>query len=69
MSEIVTYSVPGLHCGHCTRAVERELVGVPGVEAAHADLETKLVAVTGCGVSDDAVFAAIAEAGYTASRT
>ena len=38
-----TYSVPGMHCGHCQAAVTRELEGVSGVEAVDVNLDTKLV--------------------------
>jgi copper chaperone CopZ len=62
-----TYSVPAMHCGNCTAAVEREIALVPGVEAVSAELETKLVVVRGEAVEDAAVRAAIEEAGYTAA--
>jgi copper chaperone len=38
-----TYSVPGMHCGHCEAAVTRELEGVSGVRTVDVDLEAKLV--------------------------
>ena len=66
MSEI-TYSVPGMHCGHCKAAVEREIAEVPGVEAVLVDLETKKVLVRGEPLDDDAIRAAIDEAGYEAA--
>jgi copper chaperone len=66
MSEI-TYSVPGMHCGHCKAAVEREIADVPGVEAVLVDLETKKVLVRGEPLDDDAIRAAIDEAGYEAA--
>lgn len=62
-----TYSVPAMHCGNCTAAVEREVSLVDGVENVEADLETKLVLVRGEGVEDAAVRAAIEEAGYAAA--
>lgn len=67
MSETRTYTVPGMHCGHCTEAVEREVSAVPGVESVAADLETKLVLVQGEGLSDEALREAIEEAGYEAA--
>lgn len=63
-----TYSVPGMHCGHCKAAVTRELEAVPGVEGVDVDLETKLVTVRGEGLEDAALVAAIDEAGYDAER-
>ena len=59
-----TYSVPGMHCGHCEAAVRAELAQVPGIDSVAVDLETKNVTVSGPTVDDDAVRAAIAEAGY-----
>ena len=67
MGESQTYSVPGLHCGHCERAVKEELGGVAGVESVDVDLETKLVVVRGDGLDDARLRAAIEEAGYDAA--
>jgi copper chaperone len=66
MSEL-TYSVPGMHCGHCKAAVEREIAEVPGVQAVLVDLETKKVLVRGEPLDDVAIRAAIDEAGYEAA--
>lgn len=63
-----TYSVPGMHCGHCKAAVTRELEGVAGVEGVDVDLETKLVTVRGEELDDAALVAAIDEAGYDAEK-
>ena len=68
MSETKTYSVPGMHCGHCKAAVASELEGVPGVEAVTVDLDTKLVTITGSALDDGALRAAIDEAGYDAEE-
>jgi copper chaperone len=65
--EVLTYSVPGMHCGHCTQAVEQELSAVEGVAAVTADLDSKLVTVTGLSLSDEALREAIEEAGYEAA--
>ena len=65
--EQLTYSVPGLSCGHCEAAVTEEVTEVDGVEGVAVDLETKLVVVRGEGVSDEDVRAAIREAGYEAA--
>ncbi|HET9506616.1 MAG TPA: heavy-metal-associated domain-containing protein [Gaiellaceae bacterium] len=63
----LTYTVPGLSCGHCKAAVTEEVTEVDGVEGVDVDLETKLVVVRGEGVSDEDVRAAIREAGYEAA--
>jgi copper chaperone len=66
MADSITYAVPGMHCDHCVAAVEQELAGVAGVESVDVDLLTKLVVVTGRGLDDDVLRAAIDEAGYDA---
>lgn len=62
--EQLTYSVPGVSCGHCRAAITGEVEQVPGVTTIEVDLETKRVSVSGNGMDDIAVRAAIAEAGY-----
>ena len=64
--EILTYTVAGMTCGHCKSAVSGEVSKVAGVEGVDVDLETKKVVVRGSGLSDEAVRAAIDEAGYDA---
>jgi copper chaperone CopZ len=63
----LSYTVAGMTCDHCKAAVTEELEQVGGVTAVEVDLSTKLVFVRGEGVSDDAVRAAIVEAGYEAA--
>lgn len=66
MTDTRTYTVPGMHCGHCKAAVEEEVGAVDGVEGVDVDLETKAVTVRGSGLDDGALRAAIGEAGYEA---
>ncbi|HVC15427.1 MAG TPA: heavy metal-associated domain-containing protein [Acidimicrobiales bacterium] len=66
MTQTVTYSVPGMSCDHCTRAVDGALSAVQGVDSVEVDLETRLVTVHGDALSDPALRAAIEEAGYEA---
>jgi len=63
----LTYAVPAMSCDHCEAAVTEEVEQVGGVAAVEVDLATKRVVVRGDGVSDDAVRAAIREAGYEAA--
>ena len=65
MSEL-TYTVPGMSCGHCRAAVTEEVEQLAGVEGVAVDLDSKLVVVRGENLTDDAVRAAIREAGYEA---
>lgn len=67
MSDTITYTVPGMHCGHCKAAVSEEVQAVAGVEAVSVDLDTKLVTVEGTALDDAALRAAIEEAGYEAA--
>jgi copper chaperone CopZ len=64
VSERLSYSVPAVHCDHCRRAITEEVAAVPGVETVVVDLETKQVDVNGEELDDDAIRAAIEEAGY-----
>ena len=66
MTEALTYTVPAMHCARCEAAVKIEVSHVAGVESVEVDLVTKLVSVHGAGIADDAVRAAIQEAGYEA---
>ena len=60
-----TYTVPGISCGHCKSAIETEVGALDGIESVVVDIDTKQVAVVG-SASDDAIRAAIVEAGYEA---
>ena len=68
MSETKTYSVPGMHCGHCKASVTEELQAVAGVEQVDVNLDTKRVTVSGTGLKEASLRAAIAEAGYEAEE-
>lgn len=54
--------IEGMMCMHCRAHAEKALNGIPGVSAT-VDLESKTAIVTG-DASDDAIRAAISEAGY-----
>jgi copper chaperone len=64
VSETLSYSVPGVHCGHCRAAIEGEVAPLAGVAEVAVDLEAKTVTVTGQALDDAAIRAAIDEAGY-----
>jgi copper chaperone CopZ len=66
MNETITYSVPGMSCGHCRAAITAEVAAVPGVRAVDVDLDAKLVAISGESLDGAALVAAIDEAGYEA---
>ena len=62
-----TYQVTGMTCEHCAAAVTSEGGEVPGVARVDVTVETGTVVVHGDGVDDQAVRAAIDEAGYAVS--
>jgi len=64
MTDTITYSVPGIHCEHCARAIREEVSEIEGVETVEVDLSAKVVTVRGRGFSDGDLREAIAEAGY-----
>jgi len=61
------YSVPGMSCAHCERAVSEELSAVDGIADVEVDLPRKLVVVRGDSLDDARLRAAIADAGYDAA--
>jgi copper chaperone CopZ len=60
----LTYSVPGVSCAHCQRAIEGEVSQVAGVESVEVDLDAKTVTIQGDPLDDVAIVTAIDEAGY-----
>lgn len=60
-----TVPAKGMMCGHCTARVEKNLLGVPGVHEAKADLKGQCAYVT-CEalVSDESLAKAVVDAGY-----
>lgn len=61
---VKAYTVEGMTCAHCVASVQEEVGEVAGVSAVDVTLETGRVEVTGEDFSDEAVTAAVEEAGY-----
>ncbi len=60
-----TYTVVGMTCDHCVRAVADEVGGVEGVTAVAVDLASGTVTVQSDAVVEGAaIVAAVIEAGY-----
>ena len=60
-----TFTVTGMTCDHCVRAVTSEVGQVPGVTSVAADLASGRVSVASdAPVDAEAVRAAVEEAGY-----
>lgn len=66
-SDQSTYTVQGMTCEHCVLSVREEVSEVAGVHGVDVDLRSGRMIVTGEAVSDEAVRAAVAEAGYEVS--
>lgn len=72
-AETVTrIGVTGMTCGHCVAAVREEVGAIPGVTGVDVELhpgETSTVLVHSAGpIADDAIDAAVDEAGYAVAR-
>ncbi|WP_067653148.1 heavy-metal-associated domain-containing protein [Nocardia harenae] len=64
-----TYTVTGMTCGHCAASVKSEIGKIDGVTGVDVDLESGAVRVeSSAALSDDAVLAAVDEAGYEVAR-
>jgi len=60
-----TYTVTGMTCDHCVRAVTGEVSGLPGVDGVTVDLAAGAVTVRSAApLAIDTVTDAIDEAGY-----
>ena len=65
MSATKNYTVTGMTCGHCVTSVTEEVQEIPGVENVEVVLASGSLTVTSSApVDDDAVKAAVEEAGY-----
>ena len=63
----VTYSVPAIHCGHCTHTIEMEVSELKGVESVKAEQDTKKVTISfGEPASVEKIKALLAEINYPA---
>ncbi|HEX8083295.1 MAG TPA: heavy-metal-associated domain-containing protein [Solirubrobacteraceae bacterium] len=59
-----TYTVTGMTCSHCVMSVREEVSEVAGVAGVDVDLTSGRLTVRGDGFSDEAVEAAVEDAGY-----
>lgn len=63
------YKVTGMTCGHCEMSVREEVSQISGVDEIQVSAQTgSLVVSASAPISDADVFAAIDEAGYSATR-
>jgi copper chaperone CopZ len=65
MSDTRSYTVTGMTCSHCVSSVSEEVQEIPGVEKVDVVLDTGALTITSSTpLDDDAVQAAVEEAGY-----
>jgi copper chaperone len=64
----LTYSVPAIHCMHCTHTIELEVGELQGVKSVKADMNTKDVVITfDTPATEDKIKALLAEIEYPAA--
>jgi copper ion binding protein len=64
----VTYSIPAIHCQHCTHTIEMEVGELQGVQSVKADLNTKKVEIKfDSPASEEKIKALLAEIEYPAA--
>lgn len=59
-----TITVSGMTCQHCAASVREELSEIPGLTVLDIDVASGKVTIEGSGFSEEAVAAAVEEAGY-----
>ena len=64
MNTTRNYTVNGMTCSHCVLSVREEVGELPGIASVEVDLDTGAMVVTGTDVDDDAIAAAVSDAGY-----
>ena len=61
----VTYTVPAIHCDHCTHTIEMEVGELQGVQSVKADQASKKVVITFDAPADEVkIKALLAEIDY-----
>lgn len=63
----VTYTIPAIHCAHCTHTIEMEVSELQGVQSVKADLNSKKVEIKFDSPADESkIKALLAEIDYPA---
>ena len=61
----VTYTIPAIHCDHCTHTIEMEVGELQGVQSVKADQASKKVVITfDTPASEEKIKALLAEIEY-----
>jgi len=65
----VTYTVPGIHCGHCVHTIKMEVSDLAGVQNVSADMNTKQVVISyDDPASTEKIEALLAEINYPVQK-
>ena len=67
MAQTLEFTVTGMTCDHCVRAITEAVNGVDGVQDAKVSLDEKKATVEGDNLDAAAIVAAIEEEGYEAA--
>lgn len=63
----VTYTVPAIHCGHCTHTIEMEIGELQGVQSVKADEASKKVVISfDAPASEEKIKTLLSEINYPA---
>ena len=63
----VTYTVPAIHCGHCTHTIEMEVAELKGVQSVKADEASKKVVIMfDAPANEETIKSLLAEINYPA---
>lgn len=68
MSEQIAFTIEGMTCQHCVRAVQEALEAVPGVSVRSVTIGSAALEYDGRPATADALSDAIADAGYASTR-
>ena len=64
MDKTITYLVPEISSGHCRAAIAAEVGALSGITCVEVNIDRQRVTVTGPALDDQAIRAAIYDAGY-----
>lgn len=68
MPEQIAFTIEGMSCQHCVRAVQAALEAVPGASVREVVVGSARVEYDGQAATADALADAIADAGYAPTR-
>ena len=66
--ERLKLEIGGMTCGHCVKAVNGALAGLPGVTVERVEIGSAEVSYDPARTSEQAIVDAVADEGYEASR-